>query len=207
MSKHQCPDNLTEAGSLRCIQDHYQWWLHSGREYNLLNYTPTFLLLHKPLKLQSHLSIHTILYSIHANFQDLCHSLTINNKNGYQVSSHSHIYSIKIDEIHLIALTHRLAQSLIGKLIRVTVSLSTRVPSCHRATMTTCSLVSRSPHISQKRMPYYRIVSHRFVSVPHLIVATYGYVVIRTSISNQTHLSNSTMLSVTCSLLSQLSLY
>lgn len=101
-------------------------------------------------------------------------------------------------------LIHRLAQSLIGKLIKVIASLVSHRTEC------LCSLRAMAmffgfsycqpPYITENSAPAQSCVSHRglclFMSMHHRLTLHYLLIVIP-SISNQTHLSISTMLSVT----------
>lgn len=103
-------------------------------------------------------------------------------------------------------LIHRLAQSLIGKLIKVIASLQTEHSVCVVPGLWRCSLVSHivsHRYITENGAPAQSCVSHRvlclFMSMHHCPTLHYLLIVIP-SISNQTHLSISTMLSVTRSL-------
>lgn len=103
-------------------------------------------------------------------------------------------------------LIHRLAQSLIGKLIKVIASLVSHGTEClcsPRAMAKFFGFSYCQPYITENSAPAQSWVSHRvlclFMSMHHCPTLHYLLIVIP-SISNQTHLSISTMLSVTRSL-------
>lgn len=100
-------------------------------------------------------------------------------------------------------LIHRLAQSLIGKLIKVIASLVSHGTECLCSPRALVSHIVSLPYITENSAPAQSCVSHRvlclFMSMHHCPTLHYLLIVIP-SISNQTHLSISTMLSVTRSL-------